>query len=129
MNAPGSYNSITLFTPPRLAEEGKAYWPGLSQFDQRAVATTGLGSLGQQNMWADFLAPIHSGFMDLVDTFTGAKGQREAQVNALRLAELQAQQSSYEAQQRSQGWSKATPWLAVGGALVVGAVILVAVRK
>jgi len=125
-----SYKSTVLFSPPRLAEERKTYWPGMSQYSQSAVASSmggiGLGGLGSDNMWADFLNPIHNNFMDLVDSVTGAKGQREAQQNAITLAQLQANQSAYEAEQRAQGWSAVAPWLAVGGALVVGAIMLAA---
>ena len=67
--------------------------------------------------------------MDLVGTVTGQKGQEQARQDAIVLAQLQAQQAAYEAQQRQEGWGKAAPWLAIGGAVVVVAVVMSASRR
>ncbi|TAL42432.1 MAG: hypothetical protein EPN91_08615 [Salinibacterium sp.] len=125
----GRYNSIVLFTPPRLAEERKTYWPGMSQYSQPAVATglgevTAVGPSG--NTGNDILAQLHNNFVDLIGTFTGQKSQEKARQDALYLAQLQQQQYAFEAQQRTEGWSRAAPWLTVGGAVVAVAVVMAA---
>lgn len=115
-----TYQSITLFTPPRMSEERKVYWnPG--GYSQSARAS-GLGGLGDG--FSDFFKQLHSGFMDVVDTVTGQRSQREAQQNAIALATLRAQQAEAEARSRSEGWGAAAPWLAIGGAVAIVAVVM-----
>ncbi len=127
------YNSVVLFTPPRLAEERKVYWGGLQQYGQASVATGSFGGLGQLGADAGdaiskVLSTVHGGFMDFVGIFTGQPAQEKARQDALFLAQLQQQQALAEAQARSEGWGKAAPWLAVGGAVVAVAVVMAARR-
>ena len=117
-----AFRSVVLFTPPRLAEERKTYWPGLSQYSQPAVAT---GSFGDVDLNETFKV-IHANVMDGWDTLTGAKDQRIAQANALSLQQLRAEQTIYEARSRQEGWSIAAPWLAVGGAVAIVAIAMAA---
>ena len=111
---------MVLFTPPRLAEERKAYWragPG-----QRATAS-GLGRLGA-NPVSEVLDTVKTGVIDFVETFTGQRSQRQLQEKTLELQRLQTQQKMAA----GDFWAKAVPWLAVGGAAAVG-LLAFATRK
>lgn len=142
------FTSRALFVPPRMAEEQKTYWDprGYSQSDVASslgsFGLSGGGGFGRLGLISaqpapdsgvadlnSVLAQVHNGFTDFIDTLTGTKAQQQAQQNALALAQIQAQQSYANEQVSSAGWVQATPWLAIGGAVVVVAIVMSAARK
>jgi len=91
----------------------------------------GVGGLlsGLGDGFTDVYSSIHGGIMDLIGGITGSNAQRDAQKNALLLADKQNEAAIAAAKARAEGWSKATPWLAIGGAAVVGTIVWAAVKK
>lgn len=134
---PMNSQTRVLFVPPRLAEERKQYWSpqGYSQPDiASSLKGFGLGALrGLGDAAGDTVMTIyqtfHNGVTDLIGTVTGQKGQAQAQQNALELARLKSAQAAVEAEARAEGWGAATPWLVIGGAVVVVAVVFAARKK
>lgn len=115
---------MVLFQPPRMAEERHPYWSG--QHSQAAVASglqlRGLGA--EEGGVTGFFNALHSNVMDFVSTLTGQKAQSQAQERVLELQRLQAEQKAASAA----FWTRATPWLAVGGVAAVG-LLVIATRK
>ncbi len=118
--------AIKLFTPALAFEADKPFAYGRAQ-NGAAGQFGGLGDWFSDLVAApgNLIKTVVGGAVDVLDTATGAKANREAQLRAIELARAQSEAQTAQSQARSASFAAAAPWIGLGLAAVAIAVVLV----
>ena len=119
------FTGLGVYTDPNalatLALQNKA---AKDKLDYQATDRTGSDVDAGMRIYSG----IHTGVMDLIESFTGAKGARQAQASSLELARIKSENVQLATEQRSEGWTKVAPWI-VGGVTVTVVALMLVLRK
>lgn len=90
----------------------------------------GCGGRGLQGLGeATLIESITGHFDNLWNNITGANANKVAQENALALQRVQAERSVAEARARAETLKTVVPWVAGGAIVLVGAVVLLKMKR